>query len=117
MKICDFHKPAFGEEVFSGKSPWRFSSKRVDNSGLVYYGRRYYQPHLGRWLTPDPAGFTDGMNLYAFVHNDPLTHCDEYGLFTMPLPAKMAAQDFPAYRHAMHFALDTWHSPRFQGSM
>jgi len=38
-------------------------------------------PTFGRWLTPDPAGFTDGMNLYAFVHNDPLTHFDEYGLW------------------------------------
>jgi len=46
----------------------------------VNFGRRYYVPELGRWLTPDPAGFTDGMNLYAYVHNDPLTHLDEYGL-------------------------------------
>ena len=70
---------AFGEERVDGSilSPWRFSSKRSDAStGLVYYGRRYYMPTFGRWLTPDPAGFTDGMNLYAFVHNDPLTHFD-----------------------------------------
>jgi hypothetical protein len=40
----------------------------------------YQQPSLGRWLSPDPAGFTDGMNLYCFVHNNPLTHFDEYGL-------------------------------------
>jgi RHS repeat-associated protein len=71
----------FGEETGSRLSPWRFSSKRVDEkNNLVYYGRRFYQPELGRWLSPDPAGFTDGMNLYAFVHNDPLTHFDEYGL-------------------------------------
>jgi RHS repeat-associated protein len=74
------HYSAFGEERGSRLSPWRFSSKRVDSTGLVYYGRRFYQPELGRWLSPDPAGFTDGMNLYAFVHNDPLTHFDEYGL-------------------------------------
>ncbi|MBS0624876.1 MAG: hypothetical protein JSS32_02360 [Verrucomicrobia bacterium] len=73
---------AFGEELVSSSiNPWRFSSKRKDpETSLVYYGRRYYDPSLGRWLTPDPAGFTDGMNLYAFVHNDPLTHFDEYGL-------------------------------------
>ena len=75
---------AFGEEKIEGPvlSPWRFSSKRSDaETGLVYYGRRFYMPAMGRWLTPDPAGFSDGMNLYAFVHNDPLTHLDEYGLF------------------------------------
>ena len=66
-------------------SPWRFSSKRSDElTGLVYYGRRFYIPQHGRWLTPDPAGFSDGMNLYAFVHNDPLTHLDLYGLLIFP---------------------------------
>ncbi|HEV7736533.1 MAG TPA: RHS repeat-associated core domain-containing protein, partial [Chlamydiales bacterium] len=73
---------AFGEEINPLASPWRFSSKRVDPTGLVYYGRRYYQPDFGRWLSPDPAGFTNGINLYAFVGNCPLTHFDEYGLVT-----------------------------------
>ncbi|MDE3045800.1 MAG: RHS repeat-associated core domain-containing protein, partial [Verrucomicrobiota bacterium] len=76
---------AFGEEQIDGVSlnPWRFSSKRTDaETSLVNYGRRYYLPAFGRWLTPDPEGFTDGMNLYAFVQNDPLTHLDEYGLMT-----------------------------------
>jgi len=75
------HYSAFGEETGSRLCPWRFSSKRVDEkTDLVYFGRRFYQKELGRWLSPDPAGFTDGMNLYAFVHNAPLTHLDEYGL-------------------------------------
>jgi len=74
---------AFGEERIQGSAPnpWRFCSKRCDKTtGLINFGRRYYLPELGRWLTPDPAGFTDGMNLYAYIHNDPLTHLDEYGL-------------------------------------
>ncbi len=72
---------AFGEQTGSHLSPWSFSSKRLDATGLIYYGRRFYQPDFGQWLSPDPAGFTDGMNLYAFVGNCPLTHFDEYGLF------------------------------------
>ncbi len=77
-----YHYTAFGEKWVDGpaKNPWGFSSKRTDPTGLVFYGRRYYQPDLGRWLSCDPAGFIDGMNLYAFVHNNPLTHLDEYGL-------------------------------------
>ncbi|MBS0627357.1 MAG: hypothetical protein JSS09_04015, partial [Verrucomicrobia bacterium] len=75
---------AFGEELFSppsSQNPWRFSSKRTDNdTGLVYYGRRYYTPKIGRFLTPDPLGLEAGPNLYAFVLNDPLTHFDLYGL-------------------------------------
>ncbi len=74
---------ADGEEV--GESlvgnPWRFSSKRTDDeTGLVYFGRRYYDPKISRWITPDPKGFEAGSNLYAYVMNNPLTHIDLYGL-------------------------------------
>jgi len=86
-KPSSYRYSAFGEEQCSGSvlSPWRFSSKRTDvQSGLVYYGRRFYIPTFGHWLTPDPKGFTDGLNLYAFAHNDPLTHVDLYGLSAVP---------------------------------
>ena len=76
---------AFGEETMDGSlsCPWRFSSKRVDpDTGLIQFGRRFYHSILGRWMTPDPAGKTDGVNLYAYVHNNPLIHSDEYGLVT-----------------------------------
>ena len=36
---------------------------------------------LGMWTTPDPAGFIDGWNRYAYVHNNPLVYVDRYGLF------------------------------------
>lgn len=74
---------AFGEELTSGRlSPWRFSSKRVDEeTGFIFFGRRYYNASLGRWITHDPQGFEDGPNLYAYVHNCPLTKWDLYGLY------------------------------------
>jgi len=63
------------------QNPWRFASQRHDPTKLIFFGRRYYKPTLGRWITCDPLGLTDGPNLYAYVHNNPLTHFDEYGLF------------------------------------
>lgn len=75
---------AFGESEQESivHNPWRFSSKRYDpETGFIYFGRRYYDPETGRWVTPDPEGFVDGPNLYAYVHNNPLTHFDLYGLF------------------------------------
>jgi RHS repeat-associated protein len=61
---------------------WRFASKRVDSeTGLVYFGRRYYQPATGRWISPDPIGREGGPNLYAYVLNRSLTSYDPYGLF------------------------------------
>ena len=61
--------------------PWIISSKRYDpETGFILYGLRYYSPLLGRWITPDPAGFMDGPNLYAYVRNNPLIYTDLYGL-------------------------------------
>jgi RHS repeat-associated protein len=80
---------AFGEEeifdrahngILASQNPWRFASKRTDPTGLVYYGKRYYIPTHGRWLTQDPAGYTDGFNLYAFLMNNPLDQFDLFGL-------------------------------------
>lgn len=64
-------------------NPWRFSEKRVDEeTGLVFFGRRYYDPAIGRWITPDPLGFIDGQNLYAYVHNHPVNSFDRLGFST-----------------------------------
>ena len=88
IPLESYRYSAFGEELLYDAhipNPWHFSSKRLDEeTGLVYYGRRYYAPDTGRWLTPDPQGFTDSLNLYAFVHNDPLIHLDLYGLEAIP---------------------------------
>ncbi len=58
----------------------RYSGKELDASGLYYYGARYYPPWLQRWLSPDPAGTVDGLNLYGFVGNNPMTLTDDQGL-------------------------------------
>ncbi|WP_068466632.1 RHS repeat-associated core domain-containing protein [Candidatus Protochlamydia phocaeensis] len=68
-------------------NPWRYANKRWDGeTGFVAFGLRYYDPDLGRWVTADPAGFEDGPNLYAYVHNSPLIYHDQFGLFTELLP-------------------------------
>ncbi|MBF6032565.1 toxin [Pseudomonas sp. P155] len=57
----------------------RYSGKEMDVSGLYYYGARYYAPWLQRWVSADPAGDVDGLNLYGFVGNNPLTFVDVQG--------------------------------------
>ncbi|MHA3739165.1 RHS repeat-associated core domain-containing protein [Pseudomonas sp. Eth.TT006] len=58
----------------------RYSGKEQDDTGLYYYGRRYYAPWLQRWISADPAGAVDGLNLYAMVGNNPISFVDTNGL-------------------------------------
>ncbi|MEI8124759.1 MAG: RHS repeat-associated core domain-containing protein, partial [Parachlamydiaceae bacterium] len=76
---------ALGEAITESAigNPWMFSSKRFDpETGFVFYGKRYYDPEFGRWLTKDPLGSFDGPNPYAFLHNNPLSSIDSFGLFS-----------------------------------
>lgn len=59
-------------------NPWRYQSKRKVGQ-LVAFGRRFYDPETGRWLSPDPKGFDEGPNLYQFLLNCPMLQFDLYG--------------------------------------
>lgn len=50
-----------------------------EETGLHYNRHRYYDPELGRYITPDPIGVSGGINLYAYVQN-PLSEIDFLGL-------------------------------------
>jgi len=49
-------------------------------SGLHYNYHRYYDPYLGRYITPDPIGLTGGINLFAYADLDPINLVDPDGL-------------------------------------
>jgi RHS repeat-associated protein len=49
-------------------------------TGFHYNWHRYYEPGLGRYLSPDPIGFEGGMNLYAYVGGNPVNAVDPLGL-------------------------------------
>ena len=66
-------------------NPFRFSTKyQDDESDLLYYGYRYYNPNTGRWPNRDPLEEQGGRNLYGFIHNNPLTVVDADGLAEFP---------------------------------
>jgi len=57
-----------------------FTGRSLDyESGLYYYRARYYEPRLGRFLTPDPIGFGGGSNFYAYCLNNPVNFIDPSG--------------------------------------
>ena len=57
----------------------RYSGKERDATGLYYYGLRYYAAWLQRWVSADPAGAIDGLNVYAMVGNNPINRIDPDG--------------------------------------
>ncbi|MBK8915058.1 MAG: RHS repeat-associated core domain-containing protein [Phycisphaerales bacterium] len=66
---------------YAAVNPFRFSTKFLDaETGLYYYGYRYYSPRLGRWISLDPIGEEGGINLNAFCENDPKSTIDPLGL-------------------------------------
>jgi RHS repeat-associated protein len=48
--------------------------------GLNYIEQRYYDPLVGRFLSPDPISYLGGLNLYDYVDNDPVNRVDPNGL-------------------------------------
>ena len=63
-------------------NPFRYTGREYDaETGLYYYRARYYSTGLGRFLEPDPIGFGDGLNVYAYVGNNPINFVDPLGLF------------------------------------
>ncbi|OGX10542.1 MAG: hypothetical protein A2Y05_01365 [Omnitrophica WOR_2 bacterium GWA2_53_43] len=78
----DYEYDAFGNSKHGKKwNTYRFSSKEFeDHAGLYYFGARYYDPEISRWLTADPLKFVDGFNMYTYVHNNPVNFVDPLGL-------------------------------------
>jgi insecticidal toxin complex protein TccC len=82
----EWYYPYGGTACFAARSDTeakyktvRYSGKERDATGLYYYGFRYYVPWLQRWINPDPAGYVDGINLFAFVSNSPAGSFDPNG--------------------------------------
>ena len=71
--------------IMSRKSyelPFGFAGGLHDqDTNLVHFGARDYDPEVGRWITKDPIGFGGGdTNLYGYVAGDPVNFVDPSGL-------------------------------------
>jgi RHS repeat-associated protein len=77
----------YGRIVGVGTASSRFGLTGHDfhqPSGLYLTLHRAYDPELARWLSEDPTRFSDGLNLYNYVRNQPTTMWDPFGLAQAP---------------------------------
>ena len=63
------------------QNPYTYTGREYDaETGLYYYRARSYDPKTGRFLQQDPIGLAGGINLYAYVGNNPVVFVDPLGL-------------------------------------
>ena len=90
--VVSFAYDAFGNSAVHlhlSPSPYipafRYSTKYFDaETGLIYYGYRYYAPTTARWLTRDPLEEQGGLNLHCFCENDGVNKVDWLGKVPEP---------------------------------
>jgi RHS repeat-associated protein len=84
----------YGETFFERRlddywtTPYKFNAKELDEeTGLYYYGARYYTPEVSIWLSVDPlAHLYSGISPYAYCTGNPLVFIDPDGRIPWPTP-------------------------------
>ncbi|PZR19425.1 MAG: insecticidal toxin complex protein, partial [Flavobacterium psychrophilum] len=71
---------ARSNDIRSAAKRYRYTGmERDEETGLNYHSARYYLPWLGRWLSPDPIGLNDGVNVFAYCKGNPVMANDTSG--------------------------------------
>ncbi|WP_041607605.1 RHS repeat domain-containing protein [Halobacteroides halobius] len=84
---------------------YRFTGKEFDGmTGLYYYGARYYDPTIGRFITEDPI--QDGWNWYVYCRNNPLRYVDLDGLTAFAVELAGAGQAFAEGQLGLGLVID-----------
>ncbi|XHX76331.1 MAG: SpvB/TcaC N-terminal domain-containing protein [Stenomitos frigidus ULC029] len=71
---------AVDKSVKAAAKRYRYTGmERDEETGLNYHTARYYAPWLGRWVSCDPIGIEDGVNVYRYSQNNPIIFVDFNG--------------------------------------
>jgi RHS repeat-associated protein len=82
--ITDATYEPFGESTITGEESYLYTGKKKDSTSLYYYGARYYDPDVARFITRDPLSgkkaIPQSLNRYTYCLNNPLKLTDPSGL-------------------------------------
>jgi RHS repeat-associated protein len=85
---------SFGKQTASSGSltnPFQYTGREFDTETNLQFSRaRYYDPATGRFISEDPARFTESTNFYPYVGNNPLTYKDPFGQGIVDCAAELA---------------------------
>ena len=72
-------------------TPYKFTGKELDEeTGLYYFGARYYAPRESIWLSVDPlAEKYPNESPYIYCGNNPIVYIDPDGRFKIPIHARI----------------------------
>ena len=82
------------KQMFTGK-------ERDAETGLDYFGARYYGSAVGRWASPDPSNLgvdfylPQTWNRYNYAVNNPLSIADRNGLWPFYIHNEIIGESFP----------------------
>ncbi len=100
----------FGElSTEEGSEDYLFCGKEKDSTGLYYYGARYYDPDLGRFMSKDPlpGHFLNPqtLNRYTYCINNPMKYLDPAGLRLLSVEEEIGEVESP---EDSHISEDEW---------
>ena len=76
---------SFGKPLGQMATRYQYAGREWDpDTELYYYRARWYDPQARRFISEDPIGLDGGINLYAYVENDPINGVDPSGLGKLP---------------------------------
>ena len=117
--VANYDYGPFGEVIrasgtLSKLNPFRFSTKfQDDETGLLYYGYRFYDPSAGRWLSRDPVEESGGLPLYAFCRNSGPNLIDHVGLTPASVVDGILRKEIQRVESDQSFLVHATHYPAY----
>jgi RHS repeat-associated protein len=108
--VSEYAYDVYGKATLSGSETGNmrlFTGREYDQEIGLYYNRaRYYDSNLGRFISRDPIGVADNVDLYSYTANNPVNSVDRMGLSGKALWGRFGEETFNNY-----FWIETANAP------